>query len=257
MIDDLNSSLSWVSDNIEKYGGDKCNITLVGQSAGAHISSLWLLRRAFLLSSTSNESNVTKTKLKNIQIQNFVGLSGPYNLLCASNRFERHGLSKNLLTKIMKNSIRQYSPYHYLLDSIKTLKEIDDKLLIDDVQCNSSTLDRFKLNFPPVTLVHGLQDYTVNSLASKDFSAILSELKVSNELILLDDRNHTDLTVEDLMRGKEEFLLSKLLDLSSGSHIKNGHVMTNNKISVNRQWRYKPIRTFSWLVRLARRINPF
>lgn len=42
MLHDCDSAFQWVADNIEQYGGDPANVVIVGQSAGAHISSLCL-----------------------------------------------------------------------------------------------------------------------------------------------------------------------------------------------------------------------
>ncbi len=42
MLQDCDTAIQWVSDNIHRYGGDPDNVYIVGQSAGAHISSLCL-----------------------------------------------------------------------------------------------------------------------------------------------------------------------------------------------------------------------
>jgi len=37
MVDDVDASLTWTFKNIEQYGGDRDQLYLMGQSAGAHL----------------------------------------------------------------------------------------------------------------------------------------------------------------------------------------------------------------------------
>lgn len=46
MMGDVDMAIQWVRDNVEAFGGDRDNITLVGQSAGAHLGSMVLLTKA-------------------------------------------------------------------------------------------------------------------------------------------------------------------------------------------------------------------
>ena len=43
MVDDVTLSLQWVFENIENEGGDKSRISLIGQSAGAHLTALAIM----------------------------------------------------------------------------------------------------------------------------------------------------------------------------------------------------------------------
>ena len=44
MVDDVGDALAWTVEHAARYGGDPGNISLVGQSAGAHLSAMLLLR---------------------------------------------------------------------------------------------------------------------------------------------------------------------------------------------------------------------
>lgn len=40
MLEDVNTGIAWVLRRIQYYGGDPANVTVVGQSCGAQLSSL-------------------------------------------------------------------------------------------------------------------------------------------------------------------------------------------------------------------------
>lgn len=44
-IEDVELVVRWIIDNIERFGGDLQNVHLMGHSAGAHLISMWALRR--------------------------------------------------------------------------------------------------------------------------------------------------------------------------------------------------------------------
>lgn len=45
MLEDMNTGIAWVMDHVASFGGDPSNVTLVGQSAGAHLGALALFHQ--------------------------------------------------------------------------------------------------------------------------------------------------------------------------------------------------------------------
>ncbi|MCI20885.1 isoprenylcysteine alpha-carbonyl methylesterase ICME-like, partial [Trifolium medium] len=71
MVNDTCQGISFVINNIASYGGDPNRIYLMGQSAGAHISSCALLEQA-----TMESGNGDGVSWSVSQIKAYFGLSG-------------------------------------------------------------------------------------------------------------------------------------------------------------------------------------
>ncbi|GAB5369926.1 hypothetical protein AAMO2058_001448100 [Amorphochlora amoebiformis] len=76
--EDIAQAIAWVSSNCESYGGDPQNITLVGHSAGAHMTTLLLLVPRFLREAGAPPAS---------RFASSVAISGPYNVTRMSRRW--------------------------------------------------------------------------------------------------------------------------------------------------------------------------
>ncbi|KOM56082.1 hypothetical protein LR48_Vigan10g197400 [Vigna angularis] len=147
-------------------------VYLMGQSAGAHISSCALLEQA------ARESNKGENVSWSIsQIKAYFGLSGGYNLLDLVDHFDNRGLYRQIFLSIMEGeeSLTVYSP----------------EIKIQD-PCLKSAIP----HFPPVYLVHGTADYSIPSVASERFADALKKAGARAELILCEGKSHTDLFLQ-------------------------------------------------------------
>ncbi|KAI8542872.1 hypothetical protein RHMOL_Rhmol08G0173900 [Rhododendron molle] len=207
MVKDASQGISFVCNHITEYGGDPNRIYLMGQSAGAHIAACALLEQAV---KEAGEGEGTSWSVS--QLKAYFGLSGAYNLFNLVDHFHCRGFYRSIFVSIMEGeqSFRRFSPE-------VMVQEPDIK--------NAVSL------LPPVFLFHGTGDYSIPSdarpeseemtgvylsfflsrLEIKNFADTLGRVGVKAELLLYDGRTHTDIFVQDPMRGGKDQMFEDLI----------------------------------------------
>ncbi|KAI5340612.1 hypothetical protein L3X38_019886 [Prunus dulcis] len=225
MVKDASEGISYICNNIADYGGDPNRIYLMGQSAGAHISSCALLEQA--IKESKKEESISWSVS---QIKAYFGLSGGYNLINLVDHFDNRGLYRSIFLSIMEGeeSLHQFSP------------ELKVK---DPSNRNAVSL------LPPITLFHGTADYSIPSDASKIFVDALQKAGAQAELILYDGKTHTDLFLQDPLRGGKDELFDLLV---AEIHAGDKEALEKDAMASPRKRLVPEI-----LLKLARNISPF
>ena len=65
------AAVAWTAANIDRFGGDRSRLFLMGHSAGAHMAAMLALDRSYLVN-----RNVPATSIRGL-----IGLAGPYDFL--------------------------------------------------------------------------------------------------------------------------------------------------------------------------------
>ncbi|XP_034210341.1 isoprenylcysteine alpha-carbonyl methylesterase ICME-like isoform X2 [Prunus dulcis] len=225
MVKDASEGISYICNNIADYGGDPNRIYLMGQSAGAHISSCALLEQA--IKESKKEESISWSVS---QIKAYFGLSGGYNLINLVDHFDNRGLYRSIFLSIMEGeeSLHQFSP------------ELKVK---DPSNRNAVSL------LPPITLFHGTADYSIPSDASKIFVDALQKAGAQAELVLYDGKTHTDLFLQDPLRGGKDELFDLLV---AEIHAGDKEALEKDAMASPRKRLVPEI-----LLKLARNISPF
>ncbi|CBH11108.1 hypothetical protein, conserved [Trypanosoma brucei gambiense DAL972] len=122
MVVDISDAIAWVVHNADRYNGDVSNITLVGQSAGAHLSLMSLLSQAHLHAEEasggeppSGAAYYVKRYNPRTSIRRYIGLSGIYNLQELVPHFDKRGLYSSVLYRIAggEDKLANFSPTAY------------------------------------------------------------------------------------------------------------------------------------------------
>ncbi|KAK1416176.1 hypothetical protein QVD17_31965 [Tagetes erecta] len=224
MVQDASRGISFVCNNITEYGGDPNRIYLMGQSAGAHIAACALVEQAI------KESDATQSTTWSVsQIKAYFGLSGGYNMLNLADHLNTRGPYKSLFMRIMEGeeSLSKYSP---------------EIVVQDPNNKNAVAL------LPPVTLFHGTADYSIPADCSKTFADSLQRLGVTTELKLYEGKTHTDVFVQDPMRGDDKLFDDLVAIIHAG-----------DEEALARQARAPPRRRLvpEFMLKLAGKVSPF
>ncbi|XP_022735408.1 isoprenylcysteine alpha-carbonyl methylesterase ICME-like isoform X1 [Durio zibethinus] len=224
MVKDVSQGISFVCGIIGQYGGDPNRIYLMGQSAGAHISSCVLLEQAI---KESRGENITWSVS---QIKAYFGLSGGYNLFNLVNHFHNRGLYRSIFLSIMEGEeyFEQFSP---------------------EVRIKDPSIRGAASLLPPIKLFHGTADYSIPSDASINFVDALKEVGAEAEVILYEGKSHTDLFLQDPLRGGKDDLFDHVVAVI---HAGDEKALMKDASAPPRKRLVPEI-----LLRLARQISPF
>jgi prenylcysteine alpha-carboxyl methylesterase len=174
MMEDVRKGIQWTIENIVKFGGDPDNITLCGQSAGAHITTM------LLLSDYISKSSDLSPPIGN-SIRRYIGVSGAYDVVSLAPRLNRRGLYTEMFHSILDNDLFGSSPIHALSF------------------LSNSAIDQL----PPISIFHGAGDQTVPFHQAIAFAKRLKEVGLTDvEVEIWPDASHSDPILEGPIGGK-------------------------------------------------------
>jgi len=194
MIKDFYDSIKWTFDNIDKYGGDSSNITVVGHSSSAHLLILTLLKAS--LTRKNNGSYLSSLP----KIKRAVLINGPYEYdesLLGTVTNESIDASNNLIKEISLAvlSIKNNNP-------ISILKDYND---------NSIT----SFNVEKFNIIHSSLDEDVPEASA---TSLMEEMKricpsANIQYIFLDGLDHNG--IPNGIREKNESIRNAFIQMIS------------------------------------------
>eukprot|EP00249_Psilotum_nudum_P016615 c25907_g1_i1 orf=727-1620(+) len=226
MVADASQGISFICNNITKYGGDCNRIYLGGQSAGAHIAACALLEQVL----KENGGGNTELTWSISQIKAFFGISGGYNLCKLVDHFHARGLYRSIFLSIMEgeDSLPHYSP---------------------EVVVQSPSFHGAACFLPPIHLFHGTADCSIPYKESTDFAESLLSIGAVVTSKLFPDKTHTDLFLQDPFRGGYDFLTACILKVV---HEDDAEAQANDADAPPRRRMVPEI-----LLQLAHKVSPF
>uniref|UniRef100_A0A2N9J049 protein-S-isoprenylcysteine alpha-carbonyl methylesterase n=1 Tax=Fagus sylvatica TaxID=28930 RepID=A0A2N9J049_FAGSY len=131
-----------------------------------------------------------------------------------------------------------------IMEGEKSLQQFSPEVKIQD-----SSIREAVSRLPPITLFHGTSDYSIPSDASKTFVEALQRAGAQAKLVLYEGKTHTDLFLQDPLRGGKDELFDHLVAVI---HAGDNEALAKDAKAPPRR-RLVP----EFLLKLARKISPF
>ena len=231
MIDDVDSSVDWVLNNVEEYGGDKERVMLVGQSAGGHLVGLlaalkmldWVQQQQLSCqqpATTARDNDEEQQQqqpqpwLKSTytprQLLGYVPTAGPLNLIDIKAEYLNNGMMSpqkmnGLFGGQSNEALATWSP----LQVMQRCYDEYSSMLQEEVELGQEGRGDAKVKkedgsgvvFPRIFAIHGTGDTCVPVRTSEEFVKELSSFadNMEVELITYDGWSHTDPIIEKPM----------------------------------------------------------
>ena len=227
MVEDVSNGIGYAVNAAKSLGGDPRKINLIGQSAGAHLAALSLLKQASLRDDLKETWHAK-------DIIGFVGISGIYHPeseeLIA--HFDRQGLHRKIFFSIMEAG---FSGRH--IEALGRNSPSEMVKLIG-VEC-AHVLPRF-------LLIHGEKDVSAPTRESRNFAPTLSNAGISVMEKYYKSKGHVEPFILDPILGRSEDVL--LEDLLTFIFRREG---------LSKTFKRQPLMRPRFIVELAKRVVPF
>lgn len=182
MTDDVSSAIRWTFDSIARFGGDPERTVLLGQSAGAQLCMLSMMREALRARGQHVPPAYNPSRLRH-----FVGVSGVYDLVVLEPHMHARGLYNKVLHAIAggKEYLERWSP-----------TRVAERVQVSVLNA-----------LPSITLVHGDHDESAPLSQSGTLYSVIQSRESDHALfglsmVVIRGGTHTSLIVEDPLLGK-------------------------------------------------------
>jgi acetyl esterase/lipase len=197
------------------------NIVVVGQSAGGHLLTTLLLRKAVeKLQSDDHQSTCEAVAPSGLELQQraqegvsssfaatdvsgLISLSAPCNLNAMRDTFRKHGLDEHVVDRMFGGVKDDYDPFVILQRTARSCNRLEEE---GTGEVLTSLPTRQLCDYlPPIKIYHGSRDRTVPSMGSVEFTEKLQAQNIDATFHMYDGWSHTDPILEGPMDADHRF----------------------------------------------------